>query len=256
VTGKEIRMKRLFKRSKRLFIVPMDHGVTVGPIAGLEDIRRVVKSVAQGGADAVILHKGLARQITEYITPGGCELIVHLSASTALSPDPNRKELVSSVERAVRLGATAVSAHVNLAGSYETQMLKDFGRLAEECDLWGIPLLAMMYVRDGSRESEYDPVKIRHAARIAEELGADIIKVNYTGSPETFARVTSAVNIPVVIAGGHKMDSTADLLAMIADALQAGAIGVAIGRNVFQDNNPALLASNIRNILDGDIPRL
>ncbi|MFZ5634434.1 MAG: 2-amino-3,7-dideoxy-D-threo-hept-6-ulosonate synthase [Bacillota bacterium] len=248
--GKEVRLRYLFKHSKRLFIVPMDHGITLGPAPGLIDIRRTVKSVIEGGADAVVVHKGLAKQIIDFVHPGGCELIVHLSASTALSPEPNRKEMISSVKHAIRLGATAVSAHVNLAGAYESQMLKDLGKLAEECDLWGMPLLAMMYVRDGTKQSEYDPAKIKHAARVAGELGADIVKVNYTGSPETFAEVTSAVNIPVVIAGGPKMDSTDDLLAMITDAVKAGASGVAIGRNLFQDRNPDLLAASIRHILD------
>lgn len=248
--GKEVRLRHLFKHSKRVFIVPMDHGVTVGPAPGLVDIRLAVKSVTEGGADAVIVHKGLAKQIIDFVHPGGCELIVHLSASTSLSPEPNRKETVSSVKHAIRLGATAVSAQVNLGGSFESHMLKDLGELAEECDLWGMPLLAMMYVRDGNRESEYDPVKIKHAARVAAEVGADIVKVNYTGSPETFAEVTGAVNIPVIIAGGPKMDSTGDLLAMIADAVKAGAGGVAIGRNVFQDPSPALLAASIRRILD------
>lgn len=249
MSGKEIRMKRLFRRP-RLFVVPMDHGVTIGPVGGLVDPGGVVRAIAQGGADAVIVHKGLARRIAADLSSGGCELIVHLSASTALSPDPNRKELVSSVEHAIRLGATAVSAHVNLGAGYEPQMLRDLGRLAEACDCWGMPCLAMMYVRDGMKGSEYDPAKIKHAARVAEELGADIIKVNYTGTPETFAEVTRAVNSPVLIAGGPKMDSTADLLAMIEDAVQAGAGGAAIGRNVFQAGNPALLAAEIRRALD------
>jgi len=229
----------------------MDHGVTIGPVPGLEDIRQAVAAAVEGGADAVIVHKGLARQITEFLSPKGCELIIHLSASTSLAPDPNRKELVSSVEHALQLGATAVSAHLNLAPASEARMLKDLGELAEKCDRWGMPLLAMIYVRDGTRASEYDPAKIRHAARVGEEMGADIVKVNYTGSPETFAEVTGAVNIPVVVAGGPKMDSTADLLTMIADAVRAGARGVAIGRNVFQDGNPALLAGAIRRVLDG-----
>lgn len=252
--GKEIRIKRLFKRSLRTFIVPMDHGVTAGPIEGLVQVDKAVKAAAGGGADAVIVHKGLARRIAEFLEPAGCELIVHLSASTALSPDPNRKELVSSVEHAIRLGATAVSAHVNLGGDYEPQMLKGLGRIAEKCDFWGMPLLAMMYVRDGTGD-EYNPVKIGHAARIAEELGADIVKVNYTGSQETFAGVAGSVKIPVVIAGGPKMGSTAELLAMISDAVRAGARGVAIGRNVFQDRHPAVLARAIRHVLDDNLPK-
>lgn len=255
MTGKEIRMRRLFMHSKRLFIVPMDHGLTMGPIAGLKDIQQAVKAVSDGGADAFVVHKGLVNQVKDLIKPGGSELIIHLSASTALSPDGNRKELVGSVEHAIRLGATAVSVHVNLAAVYEAEMLKDLGKIAEDCDLWGMPLLVMIYVRDGTGTSDYDPVKIKHAARVAEEVGADIIKVNYTGSPDTFAEVTSGVTIPVVIAGGPRMDSTPDLLTMIADAVEAGAKGISIGRNVFQNEKPAELAGIIRRILDSDKPK-
>ena len=248
--GKGVRLKRLFKHSRRLFIVPMDHGITVGPVEGLKDMGPTVKQVVGGGVDAVIVHKGLVGQITELLGPGGCELIVHLSASTALAPAPNRKELISSVSHAIRLGATGVSVHINLGDAHEAQMLKDLGKVAEQCAFWGMPLLAMMYVRDGIKESEYDPAKIKHAARVAEEVGADIIKVNYTGSADTFAEVTRSVKVPVVIAGGPKLASTRDLLVMISNALQAGAGGVALGRNVFQAQNPQLLAGKIRRVLD------
>lgn len=248
--GKTIRLKRLLKHSDRMLIVPMDHGVSAGPIAGLEDIRQAVISVADGGADAVIVHKGLVRQIGDLVHPSGCELIVHLSASTSLAPESNRKEIVSSVQHAIRLGATAVSVHVNLADPYEAQMIKDLGYVAEECDLWEMPLLAMMYVRDGSKESEYDPAKIKHAARVAEEVGADLVKVNYTGTPDSFIEVTASVKIPVLIAGGPRMDSQESLLIMVAEAMEAGARGVSIGRNVFQSIDPRATTSLIRYIMD------
>lgn len=253
--GKEIRLKRLFKHSNRLFIAPMDHGVTVGPTEGLTDMPAIVSLIRAGKADAIVVHKGLVGQIAKNIGSDGCELIVHLSASTALAPDPNRKELISSVEHAIRLGATAVSVHVNLGSKYESSMLKDLGMVAERCESWGMPLLAMMYVRDGSKESEYDPGKIKHAARLAEEVGADIVKVNYTGSVETFTEVTNGVKIPVVIAGGPKISSLGDLVNMIEDSVEAGARGVAIGRNLFQHPNPTALARIIRQILDKKSPR-
>lgn len=251
MNGKETRLKRLYRHSQRLLIVPMDHGITVGAVAGLKDIASTVKAVFDGQADAVVLHKGLIRYLDEIIPDSG-ELILHLSASTQLSAMPNRKELVSSVEHALRVGATAVSVHINMADPYEPEMLQDLGIIAEECDYWGLPLLAMMYVRDGSRESEYDPVKIAHAARVAEELGADMVKVNYTGSPESFAEVTSAVKIPVLIAGGPRMDSVEELLEMIRGALRAGAGGISIGRNIFQAPDPVSLTQRIRQLLDAE----
>lgn len=245
-------MRRLYRHSNRLLIVPMDHGVSIGAVEGLKNIAATVQAVFDGKADAVIVHKGLTRYLHKLADPARGEVIVHLSASTHLSPAPNRKELVSSVQHALRLGATAVSVHVNLGDPHEPDMLRDLGTVAEECEVWGMPLLAMMYVRGGDPGSEFDPVKIAHAARVAEELGADLVKVNYTGSPETFREVTSSVHIPVLIAGGPKMGSLEELLDMIQGALEAGAGGVSIGRNIFQASEPTALVRKIRDLLDAE----
>ncbi|HYH03795.1 MAG TPA: 2-amino-3,7-dideoxy-D-threo-hept-6-ulosonate synthase [Bacillota bacterium] len=250
MSGKEIRLKRLFKHSDRLLVIPMDHGITLGPVKGLENMRQTVRAVVDGGADAVVLHKGYAEQLGSLLCFDGCELILHLSASTTLAPDPNRKERVASVERAIELGATAISIHVNLGSAFEAEMLKDFGRISERSSRWGLPLLAMMYIRDAAKTSEYDPVKIGHAARVAEELGADLVKVNYTGDVESFSRVVEGVTVPVIIAGGPKMDSATELLEMVMDAVTAGARGVAFGRNVFQTNHPDRLVRVLRQVLD------
>ncbi|MDF2523905.1 MAG: 2-amino-3,7-dideoxy-D-threo-hept-6-ulosonate synthase [Clostridiales bacterium] len=249
--GKEVRLKQLFKHSDRLFILPLDHGVTIGPAEGLRNIPVLINAV-KDYIDAFVVHKGLVNQVPDITGQGGCNLMVHLSASTVLAPDPNRKELVTSVEHAIRLGATAVSVHVNMGSAYEAEMLKDLGQVAEVCELWGMPLLAMMYVRDGRKESEFDPAKIKHAARAAEELGADIVKVNYTGSFETFKEVAESVKIPVIIAGGPRISSDYELLKMLYDSIKAGAAGAAFGRNVFQHPNPAPLSFAIRKILDDD----
>lgn len=246
--GKEIRLKKLFKKSSNTFILPMDHGITIGPTEGLNDIIPTIESVI-GTVDAIVVHKGLVKQISKFLEPDMLELIVHLSASTMLSPDPNNKRVVTSVEQAIKLGATAVSVHVNLGSENEDLMIKDLGDTAEVCDSWGIPLLAMMYVREASNNSEFDPVKIKHAARIAEELGADIVKVNYTGSKESFAEVVNAVKIPVVIAGGLKLSSNKELFEMINQAISSGAKGVALGRNVFQSSNPKKLCNDISKII-------
>ncbi|MFD2214435.1 2-amino-3,7-dideoxy-D-threo-hept-6-ulosonate synthase [Metabacillus endolithicus] len=252
MSGKEIRLKKLYHHSDKLLIVPMDHGITIGPVTGLTEINQTVNAVFDGGADAVVVHKGLVRYLTDALGSNKGELIIHLSASTALAPESQsmRKELVSSVEHSIRLGATAISTHVNLGSQFEAEQIKDVGLIAEECDKWGMPLLAMMYVRDGSKAHEFDPERIRHAARVAEELGADIVKVNYSGTPETFRQVVSGVKIPVLIAGGERLGSNDDLLTMIDDAVSAGANGISIGRNIFQDENPEKLCANIRSILN------
>ena len=101
-----------------------------------------------------------------------------------------------------------------------------------------MPLVAMMYTRGPKIKDEYNADNVKHAARVAAELGADIVKVVYTGSVDSFTEVVNGCTVPVVIAGGAKMDSDKDIFRIVEDALQAGAAGVSIGRNAFQHENP------------------
>jgi class I fructose-bisphosphate aldolase len=139
------------------------------------------------------------------------------------------------------LGADAVSIHVNIGNGHESAMLRDFGQVSRECERLGIPLLAMMYPRGEKIKDEYDVSVVKHAARVGNEMGADIVKVSYTGSSEGFREVVAGVTVPVVIAGGEKMNSDQDILEMVKGAMDAGAAGTSIGRNVFQHNDPAKL---------------
>ena len=165
-------------------------------------------------------------------------MIVHLSAGTALSPDPNAKELVCTVEEAIKLGADAVSIHVNIGAETDRDMLRQFGLVSERCTVWQMPLVAMVYTRGPKVRDEYDVEHAKLAARIGAELGADIVKVVYTGSVESFSEVVQGCPIPVVIAGGPKMDSDEDIFRMFEGALAAGAAGLSIGRNAFQHEHP------------------
>ncbi len=239
--GKKIRLERIINRvTGKTVVVPMDHGVTLGPIPGLVDMKKMVNDVAEGGANAVLGHVGLALHGHR---GGGKDigLILHLSGSTLWSPDPNAKVLVNTVENAVRMGADGVSVHINIGAENESEMLADLGKVSVTCLQWGMPLLAMMYTRGKKITSETAPEGISHAARIAAELGADIVKVSYTGSPESFRRVVEGCPIPVVIAGGEKAKDEKQVFAAIAEALAAGAAGVAVGRNAFQHKRPALM---------------
>ncbi|MFH1838644.1 MAG: 2-amino-3,7-dideoxy-D-threo-hept-6-ulosonate synthase [Candidatus Kuenenbacteria bacterium] len=237
--GKDIRMERIINReSKRTVIIPMDHGVTLGPIPGLEDMREAIGNIVEGGANAVILHKGM---IKAGYRGGGKDigLIIHLSASTSLGPDPNAKIQICTVKEAIQLGADAVSVHINLGAESEKEMLAALGTVSAQCQEYGLPLIAMMYARGKKVDNEFDVKYVKHAARVGAELGVDMVKVNYTGSPETFQEVVEgALGIPVVIAGGEKVETDLQLFEMVEGALKAGAAGVSIGRNAFQHRNP------------------
>ncbi|WP_320174501.1 2-amino-3,7-dideoxy-D-threo-hept-6-ulosonate synthase [Maridesulfovibrio sp.] len=250
--GKSVRMERIVNRNTgRTIVVPMDHGISVGPLKGLRSMRRAVNDMVKGGANAVLMHKGLVR-CSHREEGGDVGLIVHLSASTCLSPLPNKKTLVGTVEDALRLGADAVSVHVNLGDEAEAQMLSDLGEVASAATSWGVPVLAMVYARGPQIKDEFDPAVVAHCARAGEELGADIVKVPYTGDVETFKDVVEGCCIPVVIAGGPKLDSTRDFLQMVADSIEAGGAGLSVGRNVFQHENRVKLVEALHMIVHED----
>ncbi len=247
--GKKIRLERIIDRkSKRTIIIPMDHGLTLGTIKGLENLADMVDKVAMGGANAVLEHSGMVgaghRQYGRDIG-----LIIHLSGATNLAPDPNRKVLVCSVERALKMGADGVSIHINIGADDEPEMLQDMQTVVEGSREWGMPLLAMVYPRGKKIEDENAPAVVNIAVRAGAELGADIVKTNYTGDIDSFKYIVKSVHVPVIIAGGPRMDTNRELLQMVYDSLQAGGAGVAFGRNVFQSENPINLVKALSKLI-------
>ena len=235
--GKARRLKKIIRKDGRTIIVPMDHGVTIGPMQGIIDMQKITNQLLEGRVDAILVHKGIAKRInTEE-----AGLIVMLSGASNLGPNPNGKIQVCSVGEALRLGADAVSVHVNIGAQDEDRMLANLGKVSEECEHYGLPLLAMMYPRGPKILDEHDVNAVAHAARIGAELGADIIKTNYTGNIDTFKTVTESCSAPVVIAGGPKCKSLNEILQTTHNALQGGAAGLSIGRNVFQCENPTTI---------------
>jgi class I fructose-bisphosphate aldolase len=247
--GKQIRMERIIDRNtNRTVIVPMDHGVSSGPIYGITDLRDAIEQVVRGGANAIVEHKGMVGA-GHRRSGKDVGLIIHLSASTSLSPYPNTKTLVCTVEEALRLGADAVSIHVNIGDEMERQMLTDFGMISSRAREWGIPLLAMIYPRGEKIANEYDPGVLKHAARLGAELGADIVKISYSGSVKSFREVIEGCRVPVVIAGGEKMESDRQILEMVRGSIDAGGSGVSIGRNIFQHQDPTRMVGAISMIV-------
>lgn len=251
--GKRVRLERLIDRkTRRTVIVPMDHGLSMGPIAGLEDMASIINKIADGGANAVVLHKGIIRAGHRgYGKDIG--LIIHLSGSTSLGPDPNCKVPVATVEEAISLGADAVSVHVNVGAANESEQLQALGDVAETCASWGMPLFAMMYPRGAKIKNQHAPEVVAQVARVGAELGADIIKTSYTGDINSFRKVVRGCPVPVVIAGGPKMATERDVLKMAGEAIKAGAIGVSIGRNIFQHRNPARMTRALTQIVHEEV---
>jgi predicted phospho-2-dehydro-3-deoxyheptonate aldolase len=244
-TGKTRRLKRIFQEDNRTVLVPIDHGVTVGPIEGIENMQRTINQLEEGGADAIVVHKGIAKRVEN----GKTGLIVMLSASSNLSPNCNEKVQVCTIAEAVRLGADAVSIHINVGAQDEDRMLATFGRVSDECDIYGMPLLAMMYPRGPKVPDEHAADKVAHAARLGAELGADIVKTCYTGDVESFKLVTESCPAPVVIAGGPKTNTAKETIQVTLESMEAGSSGLSIGRNVFQHEKPTLMVSTLSAIV-------
>ena len=244
-SGKKRRLKRIFRSDNRTVIVPMDHGVTIGPVKGLVNMQSIVDKLLLGGVDAVVINRGIAKNVDT----GNAGLIVHLSGITVHCPDPNNKVQICSVDDAVRLGADAVSVHINVGAKQEAQMLSMLGKVACECDDYGMPLLAMMYPRGPNIRDSHAVDVVAHAARLGVELGADIIKTNYTGDVESFKDVVSSCHVPVIIAGGPKVETTRDVLQMVKDSITAGGAGLSIGRNVFQHEDPTKIVKALSAIV-------
>lgn len=247
--GKTIRLKRVFPTpERRLFSVPLDHALSMGPIDGLEALAPLATDLQEGGADLLIVTKGAVRELAPVLRPSTL-LGVHVSASTSLGPTSNHKRLVGTAAEAVGLGADLLSVQVNFGVPEEGDMLADLGTAVDQCRALGLPLLCMAYVK---KPSGGTPDELRHAARAAADLGADIVKTSYPGSVEEFGRLCRTTPVPVLIGGGVRLDDESAFLELVQSSVRAGGAGICIGRNLFQRRPVAPLARRIATLLHGE----
>jgi fructose-bisphosphate aldolase/2-amino-3,7-dideoxy-D-threo-hept-6-ulosonate synthase len=245
--GTAARLDRL-GTDDRYVVVPMDHGITLGAVEGLVDIGDTVDAVTRGGADAVLTQKGVAPRVHE--NRNGAGYLVHVNASTAMGPDANDKRRTATVEEALRAGADGVSLHINVGSDHEREQIEDLAELTAEAGRFGVPVLAMAYARGPGVDSE-DPEALGHAVRLAEELGADLVKTGYSGDAESFERVTESTRLPVLIAGGEPEGDRATLAA-VRGAMDAGAAGVSVGRSIFQHDDPEAITRAVAAVVHDD----
>jgi predicted phospho-2-dehydro-3-deoxyheptonate aldolase len=242
--GKKIRMERVMNRnSKKTVMVPLIHGVGMGPIEGIEDIANTVDLVSLGGANAVILHKGIVAAGHRH-SGKDIGLIIHLTATLG----NGKQALVTDVEEAITIGADAVSVRINVGGEDEEVMLKLLGKVSGDASRWGIPLFALMdpgRVKDKEKQLK----NLMRAARIGAEMGADLVRVPYSGSPNTFKEVASVCPVPLVAIGGEKRAREKEFLEMVHGVMEAGASGVSAGRNIFQYKKPGNMIKAISQIV-------
>ena len=247
-TGTQARLERIGTDGK-FVIVPMDHGITMGAVKGLKDIESTIDGVTRGGADAVLTQKGIAPRVHEH--KNGQGYIVHVNGSTTIGPDENDKRVTGTVEEAIRAGADAVSFHINVGSDHEPDQISQLADLTAEADRFGIPVLAMAYARGPGVDSE-DPEALGHAVRLAEELGADVVKTGYSGDAESFQHVVESTRLPVVIAGGSK-GTDRETIEMVRGVMDAGGAGVSMGRSIFQHDDPEAIARAVSGVVHDDL---
>lgn len=240
MTGMENRLKRIFKSATgRSLVIAIDHGYALGPISGIVDIARTVRDLdATGQVDAWLLTKGVFRHAFNPAgTPG---VILRLSGgATIAGPDITHEGIVSSVDEGLTLGADAVAVSAFIGSEFEHQTLVGMARVADDCHRWGLPLLGVMGLGKEVGEKKQDAKFIALGARVAAEHGADMVKTYYT--EKDFDKVVAGCPVPIMIAGGPKCETDLDTLNMISGALQAGARGIVMGRNIWQSPHPAAL---------------
>jgi DhnA family fructose-bisphosphate aldolase class Ia len=246
--GKQLRLKRIFPGDRRLFSVPLDHSVSMGPIDGLEELPTLVGELERAGVDLVIVTKGAVRGLVPVLTPRTL-LGIHISASTSLNPNSNHKVLAGNAEEAVALGADVLSIQVNFGIPEEGEMLRDLGTAADQCRAVGLPLLCMAYVK---KPGGGTPDELRHACRAAADLGADIVKTSYPGSLDGYRRLVRTTPAPLLLGGGNRLEDDNAFLGLVRETVTAGAAGICIGRNLFQRRPVGAFAKQVATILHGN----
>jgi fructose-bisphosphate aldolase / 2-amino-3,7-dideoxy-D-threo-hept-6-ulosonate synthase len=253
ITGKTIRLNRLIqKETNTCLIVAIDHGMT-SPVflSGLYDTSSRVKESIEGGANVLMLSRGTVKKYCGHFHRD-TSLALMLTASAAGRPDGALITPIGSVEESLRIGADAVVVYVALAGENEPEAITFISEVGEACEELGMPLIAEAeypnaYQSLESMSQSLGVDYLKRNARLCAELGADIVKVNWSGDAKSFGEVIKACDRPVVLAGGSLI-SDEELLTRMEAARNVGACGCSVGRNVFQSSKPQAVTEALSRI--------
>ena len=244
--GKSSRIDTLFNSNDNAFVVAFDHGILMGPIDGIKDIESSVSKVVQGRPDAIQVTPPIAKVVSEnFLGRNSPSLIARLDTSNLWrsSPEPNSGYYTDlfSVKDAVRLNAQAVVTYllVGFENDHdEAYNLKILSKIAHEAHDYGMPLIIEPLGIAKGHQAVRDKDVISLAVRMATEVGADLLKVDYTGDKSSFREILDSTTCPVMIRGGPKTKTLADSLQMVSDSLEMGANGIVFGRNIWQSDDP------------------
>jgi len=242
--GMKNRLSQLIQKDGRAMFLPIDHGYFQGPTSNLEEPGKTIEPIWPY-ADAIMLTRGVLRAAIDPAITKPIILRVSGGATMARRDELDNEGITTSVTEAIRLNASAVSMSVYVGSEREHQTLMSLGNLVNECEDYGIPTMAVTSVGTelGKRDARY----LALASRIAAEIGARVVKTYYC--EEGFEKVVRGCPVPIVIAGGPKADSEFEVFKWIYDALEKGAIGVNLGRNIWQHEHPVAMAKAVRAVI-------
>ncbi len=243
------RMNHIFQPDGKTFILAMDHGSNFKVLPAMKDSKKLIHDIASAGADAFLSTIGMADKVQPDFLGKGIILRIDGGVS-CLSKPTKAMQIVANAEDALRLGADAVITMSFPGSVFENEVLSNMARVALDCHKWGLPVLAEALPRGFEpAEDARTPENITFACRQSVELGADMVKTNYTGDQKSFAELCESVYAPVVILGGAKKVPERELLQEIKEALEAGAAGVAMGRNIWGNDDPVHYAAAIAKLI-------
>jgi putative autoinducer-2 (AI-2) aldolase len=241
--GMKNRLARLIQADGKALFLPVDHGYFQGPTHMLEKPGETIKPLIPY-ADAIMLTRGVLRNCVDPAIPK--PIILRVSgAATVVGEDLANENLVTSIREILRLNAMAVSMSVFVGSKYEHQSLSNLAKLVDQCEDYGVPVMAVTAVGREleKREARY----LALCCRVAAEIGARVVKTYYC--TEKFDKVVEGCPVPVVIAGGPKVDTQREVFDFVYDGMQKGAIGVNLGRNIWQTEHPVAAIRAIRAII-------
>ena len=241
--GLENRLSQIIKpKTGRTVMLAVDHGYFLGPTKNLEDAQSTIKPLLSY-ADALMLTRGILR--TSVTPKTSAPIVLRVSGgSSIIGNDLSNEGITTSMEEAVRLNVSAVALSIFLGSEYEHQTLENLAFLVDEGQALGIPVLAVTAV--GKELGKRDARFLALSCRIAAELGASFVKTYYC---DEFEKVIESCPVPVVIAGGPKLETELDAFQMAYDAIQRGASGVDMGRNIWQNPHPIGMIKAIRAVV-------
>lgn len=248
--GKKIRMDRIFKKDGNAVIVAINHGVALGPVPGIDDMSTLMKNLITEEPDGFIMHRGMANSMVD-IFSARIPLILKATNKTPYLKSVEEAYL-ASVQDALVLGADAMSVGLSLADEREWYTIAYIAKLVSEAMGFGMPIMAHAYPNGKliSDEKRYDVENVGRAVRVARELGIDVIKTYWTGSQKSFEKIVNLGSpAKVVISGGPRCATLRQCFDMTWKGMQAGAHGIAYGRNIWQHPYPSAVLKGLISII-------